>query len=149
MTYILLLCKLLLCFLRPVVEIYFAVCVFARVEEGWKKLIGYKSLILDFYKTALKTLFLLPPIPTFYVTLYKHFRESFYSLCITSLLKEIYSENNYVWEHFLGERETLLSPLNFRGDTVRNRFPPSENKGGREYWENIWDYYFRVLTDPL
>lgn len=27
-----------------------------------------------------------------------------------------------------GERATLLSPLNFRGDTIRNRFPPVEIK---------------------
>lgn len=42
-----------------------------------------------------------------------------------------------------------LNPLNFRGDAIRNRFPSSGNKGGRENWENILAYYFRILTDLL
>lgn len=60
----------------------------------------------------------------------------FYSLCRTFLLKDIHSENSCVWGHFWGWlKSKTFKPPELLRRCYQNRFPPSENAGGRESWE--------------
>lgn len=125
-----------------VCNLYVHTCIFLYVCKDKKEVIRVGPFVFFFIFEALKMLFLFSFIATFMLPLIStlgkvsslFFVAFFFWRIFTFERYFLLKENNYVWWFFKGGAlsRNPFSFLNFKGDIIRNRCPPSRNNGGKE-----------------